>query len=461
MLSPPDSTRSSRLHVAVIGGGITGVTLALGLLKRGIDFTIYERASGIKEIGAGVGFSPNAEEALKALDPRVHQAYKNVATPNGEDYFQWIDGYGSDEVIYKLYVGEQGFQGCRRSAFIEELAKLLPAENIKFSKEIESIVDDGEGRVELKFKDGTSEMTDVAIGCDGIRSRVRDILVGKEYAASYTQKFCFRGLVPMEKAYEHISKYRASTRFMYNGPDAHSITYPVGEFLNVLLVVSDPEPWQAPEGKHTAFGPKDAAIKAFEGWQPSARGIVDLLPNDLDKWAVFDMLEHPAPYYARGSVAIAGDAAHATGPHLGAGAGFGMEDALALAGLLEAVDQHRSPTFAITKALFPEVGTKGDNDKSYSSSSSKTATKSELVHKALAAYQDIRYERTQWLIKATREASEMFQWQYEPVGNDPVKFGEEITRRFYQIWNYDVHGMVKGAIEDFHRRVAPQKPVTS
>ncbi|KAK7952311.1 protein toxd [Apiospora aurea] len=442
MLSPPDSTRTSRLHVAVIGGGITGVTLALGLLKRGIDFTIYERASGIKEIGAGVGFSPNAEEALKALDPRVHQAYKNVATPNGEDYFQWIDGYGSDEVIYKLYVGEQGFQGCRRSAFIEELAKLLPAENIKFSKEIDSIVDDGEGRVEMMFKDGTSEMTDVAIGCDGIRSRVRDILVGKEYAASYTHKFCFRGLVPMEKAYEHIRKYRASTRFMYNGPNAHSITYPVGEFLNVLLVVSDPEPWQAPDGKHTASGSKDAAVKAFGDWQTSARGIVDLLPNDLDKWAVFDMLERPAPYYARGSVAIAGDAAHATGPHLGAGAGFGMEDALALAGLLEAVDQQLSPTLVITKS--DDGGINGGG---------KPATKSELVQKALAAYQDIRYERTQWLIKATREASEMFQWQFEPVGNDPVKFGEEITRRFHQIWNYDVHGMVKDAIKDFHGRV--------
>lgn len=253
----------------------------------------------------------------------------------------------------------------------------------------------------------------------------------------------------MEKAYEHVSRYRASTRFMYNGPNAHSITYPVGEFLNVLLVVSDPEPWQAPGGKHTAFGPKDAAVKAFEDWQPSARGIVDLLPNDLDKWAVFDMLEHPAPYYARGSVAIAGDAAHATGPHLGAGAGFGMEDALALVGLLEAVDRRLSPTFATTKALFPDGGPNGGGGQS----SSKPATKSELVHKALAAYQDIRYERTQWLIKATREASEMFQWQYEPVGNDPVKFGEEITRRFYQIWNYDVHGMVRDALEDFHGRI--------
>lgn len=255
----------------------------------------------------------------------------------------------------------------------------------------------------------------------------------------------------MEKAEEKISKYRASTRFMYNGPNAHSITYPVGEFLNVLLVVSDPEPWQAPDGKHTAFGPKDAAIKAFGNWQPSARGIVDLLPDDLDKWAVFDMLEHPAPYYARGSVAIAGDAAHATGPHLGAGAGFGMEDALALAGLLEAVDQQLSPTFAVTEALVPGQETDGG----------KPATKSELVHKALAAYHDVRYERTQWLIKATREASEMFQWQYEPVGNDPVKFGEEITRRFYQIWNYDVRGMVKDATEDFHGRIASSKQAIS
>jgi salicylate hydroxylase len=123
MTSPPLADEKRRLHVAIVGGGITGVTLALGLQARGVDYTIYERTSAFKEIGAGVGFSPNAERALTGVDPKVHAAYKRVATPNGEDYFQWVDGYGTDEVVYKLYLGEQGFQGCRRSDFLDELVK--------------------------------------------------------------------------------------------------------------------------------------------------------------------------------------------------------------------------------------------------------------------------------------------------------------------------------------------------
>jgi salicylate hydroxylase len=155
---------SSGLHVSIIGGGITGVTLALGLQARSVDFTIFERASALKEIGAGIGFSPNAERALFAMNPELHKAYKRVTTPNGEDYFQWIDGKESDHVVYKLYLGEQGFQGCRRSDFLEEMLKLVPREKVKFDKEIEEITEDtgkGDGKVGLRFKDGTVERTDV------------------------------------------------------------------------------------------------------------------------------------------------------------------------------------------------------------------------------------------------------------------------------------------------------------
>lgn len=121
--TPPAAAEPARLHVAIVGGGITGATLALGLQARGVGYTIYERASALKEIGAGVGFSPNAERALVGVDPEVHAAYKRVAMPNAEDYFQWVDGCDSDEIVYRLYLGEQAFQGCRRSDFLDEMVK--------------------------------------------------------------------------------------------------------------------------------------------------------------------------------------------------------------------------------------------------------------------------------------------------------------------------------------------------
>jgi salicylate hydroxylase len=224
----------------------------------------------------------------------------------------------------------------------------------------------------------------------------------------------------MSEASLALGDYRTSTRFMYNGPNAHAITYPVamGNLLNVLLVIYDPKPWDSPGGKHTSQGSKAEALEAFKEWHPTMRALVDLLPEQMDKWAIFDMLDSPAPSYSQGRVCIAGDAAHAAGPHLGAGAGFGMEDALVLSALLQAVD--RQPF---------------DLDRT------------ELSRAALAIYSDVRHSRAQWLAPITREACDLFQWRYPSVRDDYQEFAKEITWRFHDIWDYDVDEMAQRAVE--------------
>jgi len=160
------------LEVAIIGAGIAGLNLAIGLQARGISYHIYERALAFKEIGAGLGLSPNAERAMKALSPDIHAGFMRAANPNGEDYFQWVDGFKSDDVIYRLWVGEGGFPGCRRSDLLEELFKLVPDDRLHWGKHAEE-VREGEGKdgaVVVRFKDGTSAEADVGesvspIGC--------------------------------------------------------------------------------------------------------------------------------------------------------------------------------------------------------------------------------------------------------------------------------------------------------
>jgi salicylate hydroxylase len=159
------------LEVAIIGGGITGVTLALGLLRRHVKFTIYERASSFREIGAGIGFTPNAERAMKILDGQIHQCFRKVAVQNGDDWFRYVDGYNhnrhdpedtSERLMFKMYLGERGFEGCRRSDFLQGLVDLLPTEYIKFEKNLEYIEDVANGdRVTMRFRDGSSEQADV------------------------------------------------------------------------------------------------------------------------------------------------------------------------------------------------------------------------------------------------------------------------------------------------------------
>src|SRR5260370_31681103 len=60
------TTRTPR--IAVIGGGIGGLTAARALLRRGFEVSVYEAAPELKEIGAGVALGPNAMKALRSLD---------------------------------------------------------------------------------------------------------------------------------------------------------------------------------------------------------------------------------------------------------------------------------------------------------------------------------------------------------------------------------------------------------
>ena len=81
----PTSTSggSKKLNVAVIGGGIGGLTLAIGLLKHPhIDVQVYEGAHTFGEIGAGVAFGPNAKRAFKLIGPELEEALAKHVTPN-------------------------------------------------------------------------------------------------------------------------------------------------------------------------------------------------------------------------------------------------------------------------------------------------------------------------------------------------------------------------------------------
>lgn len=495
-------TQTVPFRIAIIGAGITGINLALGLQERGIPFTLYERAPAFGEIGAGIGFSPNAERAMGIISKKlILDAFRRTANPNGEDYFQWIDGWKTDELIFKLHVGKDGFQGCKRSEILEEWAKGLDPERVVFGKTVDLVVEKGDNDsgsgsdVEITFTDGTTANADVVIGCDGIRSRIRQIILSP-YASPpstssttlsnsmsppppppdfatpntflrpvggrhnscppsvnspptsvsfldlppsahphYTSKYCFRALIPMAKALSALGEARALTRFMYNGPNAHIITYPIGgnTVLNVLVVLTDKNPWPFPH-KHTADAAKQEALDAFAGWHPTARKIVELFPDDqkMDKWAIFDMAAYPAPHFHKGKVCVAGDAAHATGPHLGAGGGLGIEDALVLSELL--------------KAVYSKLSDQENGEE-------QRKRKGKLVEAALDSYNEVRYERTQKVVQLTRNAVDLFQWRDgNEAGVDAERFGGRITKCFHTVWDYDVERMVHDAVAGLEGR---------
>ena len=78
-----ESSKPKAIRVAVVGGGIGGLTLALGLLKYDhLDVQVYEAAHTFGEIGAGVAIGLNAQKALKLIGPHACDAFEKHATPN-------------------------------------------------------------------------------------------------------------------------------------------------------------------------------------------------------------------------------------------------------------------------------------------------------------------------------------------------------------------------------------------
>lgn len=270
----------------------------------------------------------------------------------------------------------------------------------------------------------------LVIGCDGIKSRVREILLGKGNPASYptyTHKFVYRGLIPMDKAAEALGSYKARNQHMHIGPGAHILHFPVADhtLMNVAAFVTDPQDWPDAE-KMTAPATRAEAQEAFAQWGPTVRAITDLLPEQLDKWAIFDTCDHPAPTYARGRVCIAGDAAHASAPHHGAGAGIGVEDALCFGTLMEMV---------------------------VSSLQAKGASKAQLLNAAFDTYDAVRRERSQWLVNSSRGICDVYEWTNPKTGQDPEKCFEEIKWRSHKIWYFDIDGMLADAARGFEQRL--------
>lgn len=268
------------------------------------------------------------------------------------------------------------------------------------------------------------------IGCDGIRSRIRQLVLGEENPASYphySHKYAVRGLVPMDKAKAALGDLKPSTRFMHLGPNAHALTFPVAmsSLLNVVAFITDPGEWPHPD-RMTASGPKSEATAAFASFGPTVRTIMSLLPEEINKWAVFDTYDHPATTYSKGRMCLVGDAAHASAPHHGAGAGFCIEDAAALCTLM-----------VTASSKIREF--KG--------------SRAEIIRTALTTYDAVRRERAQWLVESSRRIGEVFEWQDPQAGSDTEKCHHETDWRSHAIWDYDVSAMVHETGEKYSQRL--------
>jgi len=186
---------------------------------------------------------------MQLIDPSVKAAFDHCATTNQWESYSdvWFNiRYGQDTPTEKR-AGKQlhqikcptGQATTHRAKFLDEMIKLIPAEIAHFGKRVVD-TEEKDGKVHLKFKDGTEATHTAVIGCDGIKSETRKYILGRDDSAAYavfTGKYCHRGLATMSEAIEALGERLAVNNHVYLGKGGHVLTFPVerGKTFNSKL----------------------------------------------------------------------------------------------------------------------------------------------------------------------------------------------------------------------------------
>jgi salicylate hydroxylase len=320
------------LRVAIVGGGIGGLSLGLAFREYGMQAEIFESAPELTEIGAAVAQSANATRLFRRLGILDEYA-KYATTPTELIYRGWRDAdrivahpVGQDSWYLRRFGAP--YYGIHRADLQRVLGTAFGSHGLHLGCRLVNLVDERDS-VRLEFANGRVEHADLVVGADGVRSTVRRWVTG-ENDVVYSGTSGFRGIVPTDKL-PSLPDPKAIQFWM--GPNAHLLHYAIGangEHVNFLAVVEGPSTWDH-EGKWQADVEDDEPASLFEGWHPAVLEMIDAVPHSV-RWGLFVL--RPLLRWYNGRKVLLGDSAHAMLPHHGQGANTTVEDAFTLAALL-------------------------------------------------------------------------------------------------------------------------------
>jgi salicylate hydroxylase len=322
----------SRPNVVIIGGGIGGLFAANALIGQGLRVSVYEQASALGEVGAGVFVTPNAVRHLErvGLGPAVEKWGARVGP--GSYYFRH-DGTPIAPVQVSDASGWNATFGMHRADFVDLLAAHLPAGIVHTGHRAIGLEQNGDvARVE--FANGATAEAEVVVAADGIHSELRSYVLAPSKPV-FHGTISYRGLVSRER----LPDWPMDRWQMWAGPSKHFLVFPVrhGTMVNYVGFVPTDE-----EMKESGSAPGDPAVlrSEFEGWDPRIGNVLRQVDKTF-RWALYD--REPLPTWTKGRLTLLGDAAHPMLPHLGQGANQSIEDGMALATILAQGDTSAVP----------------------------------------------------------------------------------------------------------------------
>jgi len=318
------NTSSSRPDVLVVGGGIGGLSAALGLTRKGLRVRLLEQAPEFGEVGAGLQIAPNCTRILhdyglldevKALGVLPRNMVMKDAVDASEltrlDLQDLERTYGFPYmVIHRSDLQGTLLRACQRAG-----VELVTGQQcVGF--------ENTENGARAVFADGHVEEAEIVIAADGLHSVARKLLVDDEPVNS--AYVAYRGAMPIDMVRDNdISE---TDVVVYVGPGCHFVQYPLrgGEMFNQVAVFESPKALAGEDD----WGTPDELDAAFDGTCAQVRTGLPLMWRDR-WWRMFD--REPIDNWVHGRIALLGDAAHPPLQYMAQGAVMAIEDGWVLA----------------------------------------------------------------------------------------------------------------------------------
>jgi salicylate hydroxylase len=308
-----------RLRVVIVGGGIGGLSAAVALRATGAHVDVYEQAHQLGEVGAGVGLQQNSQRVLRRL--RLGEHVSRIAArisgvrlcrPNGT------------VVSSETYGPDAPQLGVHRADLIALLAAALPAEVVHTGRRCTEF-SQHDGSAAAVFDSGDVVEADAVVAADGIHSVLQQYVV-EPTEPVFSGTVAYRGLVSATRLPDW-----PQSLLVWGGNGKHLLTFPVRAGRQINFVGFVPAGAQMRESWSAPGNPATLAAE-FADWNPQVRRLLDQVDATF-RWGLYD--RNPLTRWTNGRLTLLGDAAHSMLPHMGQGANQAIEDAMALATLLQ------------------------------------------------------------------------------------------------------------------------------